>query len=231
MLSIAEHCENTDWATLYPVHYQMSPAQATVLGTDDYKAGLIADSELVTITKRGTAFDHFSRCYQACNWVSGTEYLSTDLRFFPLLWEVSGDGTTNWALNMPKALSGSFKERISFNKPDNAGQANMTPEDAVLGHIQYLNAYSGEINIGAPSVSNIILEGEGLWWSSDFFEVYSRLNPICKVNSCPAHWYSSNVQCRYQWLSDLLDYFQKAYEACGGDASLCPACETCAYLV
>ncbi|KAG7404345.1 hypothetical protein Forpe1208_v015842 [Fusarium oxysporum f. sp. rapae] len=136
----------------------MSPAQATVLGTDDYKADLITDAELVTKPKRGTAFDHFSRCYQARNWVSGIEDRPADLRFFTLSWEAEGDSTTNLSLCMLKVLPGGFKEMVSLNKPDKPDQANMTPEDAVLDHVQYLNAYSVEISIGATSVSDIIQE-------------------------------------------------------------------------
>ncbi|KAG7426161.1 hypothetical protein Forpi1262_v012952 [Fusarium oxysporum f. sp. raphani] len=194
-------------------HKQMSPAQATVLGTDDYKADLITDAELVTKPKRGTAFDHFSRCYQARNWVSGIEDRSADLRFFTLSWEAEGDSTTNLSLCMLKVLPGGFKEMVSLNKPDKPDQANMTPEDAVLDHIQYLNAYSVEISIGATSVSNIIQESESIWWLSDLFEVSSRLKPFYKVNFCPDHWSSSDIQFRDQWLPDQLNC-----EACDGSA-------------
>ncbi|KAL5592521.1 hypothetical protein FOBRF1_013547 [Fusarium oxysporum] len=192
---------------------QMSPAQATVLGTDDYKADLITDAELVTNPKRGTAFDHFSRCYQARNWVSGIEDRSADLRFFTLSWEAEGDSTTNLSLCMLKVLPGGFKEMVSLNKPDKPDQANMTPEDAVLDHVQYLNAYSVEISIGATSVSDIIQESESIWWLSDLFEVSSRLKPFYKVNFCPDHWSSSNIQFRDQWLPDLLNC-----SACDGSA-------------
>ncbi|WKT53807.1 hypothetical protein QSH57_004391 [Fusarium oxysporum f. sp. vasinfectum] len=198
----------------------MSPAQATVLSTNGYKAELATDAELVTKPKRGTAFDHLSRRYQARNWASPIDNRSADLRFFTLSLEAEGESITNWSLCMLTVLSGGYKERISHNKPDKPDQANMTPEDVVLGHAQYFNVYGVVISIGPITVSDIILESVSIWWLSDLFEVSSRLKPFYEANFCPDYWCSLNIQLRDQWLPDTLNYYQKACEACDG-SSIC----------
>lgn len=242
--SMPESCENINWETSdvghdmtsrmitdhnavsFASHNHASSALAILPGSNDQTTGQGADESYEPLSKRGLAFlnvhlvntfhTYCPSCSRAYNWGPGTEDLSKDLSFVPMLWDDSQDRTANWALNMAKTISGGCKEVLSFNEPDNTGQANMTPDKAALSHVKHLNPYKNEVKIGAPSVSNSIVSGEGLGWLSAFFEACARQEANCAVDFCPVHWYSWDVQYRDQWSSDLLRHLGDAYKVCGG---------------
>lgn len=243
-MSKPQQCENTNWATLtagldvtsrmitdhdvvsFASRSYISSALATVPGDNDYNIGQAADQSLGPLSKRGLSFENVDlantfrmkcpSCSRAYNWGPRTEGLSQDLIFVPMLWDDSPGRTASWALTMTKAISDGCREVLSFNEPDNIGQANMTPEQAALSHVKYLNPYKDKLKIGAPSVSNSVVNGEGLRWLSEFFEVCAQQETTCAVDFCPVHWYSWDVLYREQWSSDLLRHLKSAYEICGG---------------
>lgn len=184
-----------------------------------------AKTEPQTMGKRGLAYNdvgltntfrtYCHRCSRAYNWDSSANELSFELSFVPMLWGTSIEHTRVWKTNMDKAVSRGSKAILSFNEPDRIDQANMSPEQAALGHIQYLNPYSGKVLIGAPSVTNSEEPGQGLNWLSAFFQACAQQEQGCAVDFCPVHWYSGANSAGTQWSADLLNHLRKAHEVCG----------------
>ncbi|KAL6359143.1 hypothetical protein LRP88_07360 [Fusarium phalaenopsidis] len=177
------------------------------------------------LSKRGLAYNDVGltntfrtrcpRCSRAYNWASGAGELSLDLSFVPMLWSGSAEHTGAWEANMARAIARGSSAILSFNEPDRADQANMSPEEAALSHIQHLNPYRGKVMIGAPSVTNSREYGQGLDWLSAFFDACAQQEQDCAVDFCPVHWYSGANNGGAFWTADLLQHLSKAHEACG----------------
>ncbi|KAM5382195.1 hypothetical protein ACJA88_003990 [Fusarium oxysporum] len=99
-------------------------------------------------------------CGWGYNWDSSSGGLK-GLNFIPTLWNDQPLHTDRFADNCAQALSDGAKAIFSFNEPDNAGQADMTPAYAAKAHVKWLNPYAGKALIGAPSISNSGLPMEG----------------------------------------------------------------------
>lgn len=168
--------------------------------------------------KRGIAFndasladafgDRCNECGWGYNWNSVAQGFSTKFSFIPMLWGTDSVHTSHWDSDVTKALAGGAKAIFSFNEPDNAGQSNMSPQDAANGHIQYINKYAGQALIGAPAVTNSGNPGEGIQWLSNFM---TACNGQCRVDFCNVHWYSEA-----QYSDTLFSHLDAAHKACAG---------------
>ncbi|KAK2600108.1 hypothetical protein QQS21_005194 [Conoideocrella luteorostrata] len=146
-------------------------------------------------------------CGWAYNWGQTPGALDSKYSFVPMLWGAKGFDT--WAASADKAISNGAKALFSFNEPDNKGQANMQPSDAATLHVKHMNSYSGKALIGAPSVSNSNLQGEGLEWLQSWVQECEGKG--CKYDFCNVHWYSP-----VSAIDTLFDHIEKAHKICGG---------------
>ena len=125
-----------------------------------------------------------------------------------MLWGTADIHTNNWQANAKSAISQGSKALFSFNEPDNAGQANLSPSDAAAGHIQYLNQFSGQALIGAPAVTNSGTPGQGLDWLKQWIAACDSQGG-CKYDFCNVHWYSGA-----EYADTLFTHIENAYQLC-----------------
>ncbi|KLP05374.1 uncharacterized protein Y057_6447 [Fusarium fujikuroi] len=149
-------------------------------------------------------------CGWGYNWDSSSGGLK-GLNFIPTLWNDQPLHTDRFADNCAQALSDGAKAIFSFNEPDNAGQADMTPAYAAQAHVKWLNPYAGKALIGAPSISNSGLAGEGVEWLKSWVSECEKLDEQCHYDFCNVHWYSE-----VEYGSTLFDHLKASHEACGG---------------
>lgn len=149
-----------------------------------------------------------SGCGWGYNWGQTAGGLDSKYSFVPTLWGNKDDFLSTWDSNVNTALSSGSKALFSFNEPDNKGQSNMSPDQAASMFVKYMNPYSGKALIGAPSVTNSNLAGEGLDWLTSF--VSSCQSAGCKYDFCNVHWYSPVSQ-----YDDLFAHIEKAHKICG----------------
>jgi hypothetical protein len=123
--------------------------------------------------------------------------------FAPMLWSPAHADT--WQSNADKAIAAGAKALLSFNEPDNAGQANMDPASAAAAHIKYMNPYKGKIPISTPAITNSNNAGEGISWLKAFI---SACNGQCAFDFIACHWYSD--------YNDLLQHLKDVHVAGGG---------------
>lgn len=147
------------------------------------------------------------RCGWAYNWGSNPNGLNSKLEFIPMLWGDKPEHTNNWHSDAQQAISNGAKTMFSFNEPDNAGQANMSPQAAAAAHAKYMSPYTGKVKIGAPSITNSGNPGEGISWLENFM---SACTGDCHVDFCNVHWYSQS-----QYADTLFSHLEDAHKACG----------------
>ncbi|KAL1884334.1 hypothetical protein VTK73DRAFT_28 [Phialemonium thermophilum] len=181
------------------VHVSSSPASSPASYPSSGSGGL----------KRGLAYNDpsllsgfvqsGSKVSWAYNW-GQTRDFQIDVEFVPMLWGPGSDHSQSWNSNANKAIASGSKCLLSFNEPDNAGQANLSPAAAKAGHIQYMNPFSGKARIGAPAITNSNQNGEGISWLKEFVSVCAGQ---CAFDFVPIHWY--NNPDTTEFLNHLLD--------------------------
>lgn len=169
-------------------------------------------------SKRGIAYNQLAmaqtlggecpNCGWMYNWDSSAGGTINNVNYVPMLWSTAAIHTNNWQANAESAISQGSKALFSFNEPDNAGQANLSPSDAAAGHIQYLNQFSGQTLIGAPSVTNSGTPGQGLDWLQQWITACNSQGG-CKYDFCNVHWYSGA-----QYADTLFTHIENAYKLC-----------------
>lgn len=153
-------------------------------------------------------------CGWAYNWGQNPGSLDSQYSFVPTLWgrkspDSQVDFFATWSSSASKAISNGAKALFSFNEPDNKSQANMSPADAAKFHVQQMNPFSGKALVGAPSVSNSNLAGEGLQWLKSW--VSQCKSQGCKYDFCNVHWYSP-----VNAIDTLFDHIEQAHKICDG---------------
>ncbi|KAH6976700.1 hypothetical protein EDB80DRAFT_828776 [Ilyonectria destructans] len=160
----------------------------------------------------GASCDNYGWGY---NWDSATEgadsvALDSNFNFIPQLWNAEALHTDRWETNVAKSLKAGSKAIFSFNEPDSGSQAAMTPAKAAAAHVEWLNPYAGQAQIGAPAVSNSGTDGEGLSWLSSWIDECEALGEQCHYDICNIHWYSQP-----QYVDTLFTQLESAYKLCG----------------
>lgn len=131
----------------------------------------------------------------------------SDLPFVPMLWGATPDHTSTWESNANAAIAAGSDCLVSFNEPDNAGQANMSPAAAAQAHIQYMNPFSSKARIGSPAITNSEQSGQGTNWLTEFI---SACDGQCALDFVVCHWY--NPADAQEFVSHLAD----VHNASGG---------------
>ncbi|KAK5629339.1 hypothetical protein RRF57_005054 [Xylaria bambusicola] len=149
-----------------------------------------------TGVKRGLAFNDASLVQEfltlggqaswAYNWGSSSASLPKGITYYPMLWSPAPDHSNGWDGFAADAISKGADALLSFNEPDIASQANMSPADAAAGHIQWMNPYSGKARISTPAISSSANANQGIDWLKQFF---NACNGQCAFDFCAAHWY------------------------------------------
>ncbi|KAJ6437649.1 transposase [Purpureocillium lavendulum] len=175
-------------------------------------------SPMMLSTKRGIAYNNaklanvFSDSCETCswgyNWDSTPQGLAPNLTFIPTLWGALPTHTSHWHVDAENAIANGAKALFSFNEPDNAGQANMSPEAAASAHIKHFSNYAGRARIGAPSITNAEAATQGLGWLKSFM---NACRGECPVDFCNVHWYAGAEQA-----GSLFDHLDGAHDVCGG---------------
>jgi len=159
-----------------------APAPTVVAGSSGGKRGLAYnDASLVQefISLGGQAS-------WAYNWGSSGSGLPEGVTYYPMLWSPAPDHSNGWDGFAEAAISKGADALLGFNEPDIASQANMSPQDAASGHIQWLNPYAGRARISSPAISSSENANQGVDWLKQFF---NACNGQCQVDFCAAHWY------------------------------------------
>jgi hypothetical protein len=146
-------------------------------------------------------------CGWAYNWGDSAGSLDSGYSYVPMLWGDRNGNFDRWGTSCSKADGA--KAVFSFNEPDIASQASMSPGSAADLHVKYMNSCSGKALVGAPSVSNSNLDQQGLQWLSSF--VSDCKSKGCKYDFCNVHWYSPASA-----IDDLFSHLEKAHQICEG---------------
>lgn len=192
--------------------------QADVVASSSAPAAVATSAATDSSNKRGAAYNtaslvspligdgsHISWAYNWGQADDGLSSIDSSLEFVPMLWGTREDFVSVWDTNAQTAISNGAKNFLSFNEPDNAGQANMDAGTAAAAHIQYMNPYAGSVNIGSPAITNSGTDGEGVSWLKQWI---SACGGSCEFTFCAAHWYSPADS------SDFLNYVTEVHEAC-----------------
>jgi len=124
----------------------------------------------------------------------------TPLTFMPMLWDASGDKVSAFQ-NVVKAGYSSIA--MGFNEVNQAGQANMSPGDAVDAWLQYLQPLAGQgYKLVSPSTTSA---PDGITWMKSFLQI---CNGRCTIDYMSLHFYGTNPQA-------LITYMQQWNEAFG----------------
>lgn len=145
----------------------------------------------------------------AYNWGSSPDGLDdSSVEYVPMLWGADQDKTSSWETNVKAALSAGSKHILSFNEPDHAEQAKMSPQDAAAAHVKYLNPHGDKARIGSPAVTNSQNANEGTKWLQQFMDACEGQG--CQVDFCVAHWYSPADQ-----KDTLFTHLEEVRKICG----------------
>lgn len=184
-------------------------------------ASTTSDSDSGTSTsssgKRGLAYnpssgnlnmwESYSEITWGYNWDDMSQGLPSQFQYVPTLWGTASVHSDNWDSAVKAATSGSGTNYLmSFNEPDNMGQANMDVGSAVAGFNQYMKPYASDnVLLGSPSVTNGAGTNsagipQGLDWLSPFLQQCTG----CPISFVPIHWYGCQNGCPVS--SDVSDF-------------------------
>jgi hypothetical protein len=120
-------------------------------------------------------------------WSQSDDGGTEGIEFVPMLWGLGPNHEPTWKANAEKAIARGSAHFLSFNEPDNAGQANLSPSVAAQKHIELMAPYSGRVRISSPAITNSNIPGEGIDWLKSFL---SACSGQCKLDFVPVHWYN-----------------------------------------
>ncbi|KAL2179889.1 glycosyl hydrolase catalytic core-domain-containing protein [Thermothelomyces heterothallicus CBS 202.75] len=130
----------------------------------------------------------------------------TDLEFVPTLWGIKLDFADTWPANAQKAIDAGSKCLFSFNEPELAAQANMSPQLAAQKHIELMNPFSGKARIGSPSITNGVGPNNGIGYLKQFFDACAGK---CAVDFVNIHIYGVDTNTFLSHLRDVYAAFNK----------------------
>ncbi|KAH7366863.1 glycosyl hydrolase catalytic core-domain-containing protein [Plectosphaerella cucumerina] len=156
-----------------------------------------------------SAFTSSDKISWAWNWDSSANGLDSNVEYVPTLWGPIDMHTARWNENAEAAIAKGSTHLMSFNECDIASQCNLPASAAADAHVQYLNPFGDKAKIGAPSVSNSNIGGQGLDWLRDWVSACETKG--CKYDFCNVHWYSP-----LNAAETLYSHIKEASKICGG---------------
>ncbi|OTA96724.1 glycoside hydrolase family 128 protein [Hypoxylon sp. CO27-5] len=184
--------------------YSTSTAAATSSSSGSSKRGAAYNDASLVSTVLGLG----GKLSWAYNWTPDPNGLKANVVYYPMLWSTASPHSDNWDTHAEAAISNGADALLSFNEPDIASQANMSPADAAAGHIQYFAKYAGKVRISSPAISSSEESNQGLDWLSQFF---TACDGKCQVDFCAAHWYGPGGE---DGATQFLNHITKVHEAC-----------------
>ncbi|KAB5585804.1 glycosyl hydrolase catalytic core-domain-containing protein [Coniochaeta sp. 2T2.1] len=161
--------------------------------------------------KRGVAFNDpelakkflgsGSKISFAYNWGQTNDLGVDHVNFYPMLWSPGELHEPTWNANANKAIAAGSKVLLSFNEPDNSGQANMLPAAAAAEHQRLMNPFAGKAQISTPAITNSGNPGEGVDWLRQWLE---KCAGQCHFDYVAMHWYSD-------WAPSFFEQIEKVY--------------------
>ena len=122
------------------------------------------------------------------------------IEYVPKLWGL-GDHIQNWESNAEKAILSGTAHLLAFNEPDVDSQANLTVPAAVAGYLDYMQPFSGKVELGSPAITNGG-GNMGLGWLKNFLSRCSS----CTIDFVAIHWYNGGDAGAFK------DYVVQAHE-------------------
>ncbi|WP_176696807.1 glycoside hydrolase family protein [Candidatus Ichthyocystis sparus] len=114
----------------------------------------------------------------------------------PMLW-----GTTQFADFQRLVVKGYATTVLGFNEPNEAGQADMSPQTAAMYWKQYIDPLKDQgYSLISPACSSA---PSGKTWMMDFFAACSG----CHFDGLAVHWYGTSSQSFINYLIDFHDTF------------------------
>lgn len=156
-----------------------------------------------------TAFTSSDKISWAWNWDSTANGLDSNVEFVPTLWGPDPMHSGRWTENAEAALAKGSTHLMSFNECDIASQCNLGASAAADAHVKFMNPFGDKAKIGAPSVSNSNIGGQGLDWLRDWVSACEAKG--CKYDFCNVHWYSP-----LNAADTLYSHIKEASKICGG---------------
>ncbi|RCI14281.1 hypothetical protein L249_6137 [Ophiocordyceps polyrhachis-furcata BCC 54312] len=201
---------------LPPLVQPPSPVKPSYGGKAHAGSGPVFSGKRGLAYNEATLANHFDDQCNGCsvwayNWGSSPQGLAGNISYVPMLWGNKPMFIDHWQSDAQKAVDNGAKAMLSFNEPDNGGQAKMSPEQAAQLHVQHMNPWGGKALIGSPAVTNSGQPGEGLQWLEGFLKACDGRQEKCRVDFCVVHWYSQP-----QYADTLYDHIAKAHKLCGG---------------
>lgn len=129
-----------------------------------------------------------------------------DLEFCPMLWGLKLDFAQTWPANAQKAIDAGSRCLFSFNEPDLASQANMSPQLAATKHIELMNPFAGKALIGSPAITNSGDPNQGVGWLKQWFDACGGQ---CAVDFVNIHIYGVDTKTFLDHVVKVHDMFQK----------------------
>ncbi|KAH8666487.1 hypothetical protein BX600DRAFT_461876 [Xylariales sp. PMI_506] len=175
------------------------------MGAAVSKRGLAANDDL-NLSGFGGTYDGLStQITWQYNWDSTTtNKQSYTNEFVPMLWGTASDHTDQWATNVNYWYAQGTTHLLAFNEPEQTGQANLSPSDAVTAFREWMTPYDfftdGDIILGAPAVSN-----DGYDWIVEFLDLCEEAS--CGVSFVPIHWYNpyTDFEDFENWVTSICD--------------------------
>jgi len=170
-----------------------------LLSTASFMSALLITPTAAVWTRRGLAANDDinisgfngggSQVNWQYNWDSTTTVnKQTWAEYIPMLWGTGSDHTSVWWSNVYYWIRvGGSGHVLSFNEPEQSGQANLSPGDAANAYMTYIQPLASEAQIGAPAVSN-----DGYSWMQQFLSACSGLG--CHIDFIAIHWYNDASQ-------------------------------------
>lgn len=124
----------------------------------------------------------------AYNWGFYPSGIDSQFSYIPTLWSTDPSHSDGFDAQVETLIASGSKAIFSFNEPDIATQANMSPGEAASAHQQWLNKYSGRVQLGAPAVSNSASANQGADWLKQWVEACAG---NCAFDFVNMHWYNS----------------------------------------
>ncbi|RYP63601.1 hypothetical protein DL771_009209 [Monosporascus sp. 5C6A] len=140
------------------------------------------------------------------NWGDEPWGLDVDIPYYPMMW--GEKFSAHWVENAQAACDKGTEVLFSFNEPDHASQANMSPEYAAVKHQEWMNPFADKARIGAPAITSSWEKNQGLDWLNQFFKA---CDGKCQFDFCNAHWYGPGGD---EGANLFLEHVRNVHEAC-----------------